>query len=172
VEGEVLISDYQLPLTSNFVLGGEQMALSPEDLGKAGQALKISYLVPATTALGINHAVPVGALAGVRELRLRARSEHAVTFIMALQENSKQQAGEDVTEQPNYSAVVTLDAGAPWRDVVVPVSSFALNEGAVDPDGELNMAHVDGIMLLDISVMQGGQDHQNTLWLQSFVGQK
>jgi hypothetical protein len=172
VAGQALISNYELPLLGVFQIGGEQIAMSTEDLGKAGSALKVSYLIPAGTIMGISHALAPGALAEVRSVRLRMRSEHAETLILALQEDQPEQAGQEPMEQANYSATISLDAGAPYRDFDLPVSSFALQEGAVDPDGKLNMGEVTGVMLLDASAMQGAQDHQNTLWLQSLTGLK
>jgi hypothetical protein len=172
VEGQVLINDYQLPLTRIFTIGGEQTTASLEDLGEAGHALKLSYTIPAGTIMGVSHALATGALAEVRSLRLRARSEQAETFIVALQEDQPEQAGQEPMEQANYSAMVSLDAGAPYKDIDLPISSFALQQNAVDPDGRLDMSKVNGVMLLDASAMQGAQDHQNTLWLQSLVGLK
>jgi hypothetical protein len=119
-------------------------------------ALKVSYSI---TKGGLAAALlPVqDGLAGVKSLDFWVKADQSEPMIVMLQEKD---AGR-------YTSIFTAPANR-WQHVQIPVSEFALSDGANDPkdaDGKLDLDQVTRLVLIDASGLTQGAEADARVWI-------
>lgn len=164
-EGVVPIADYEPPLKGIVFLGGRNLVVGHEEMDDATKALKIDYAIPARTLLALVHRVRSGSLADVKSFRFRVKSNGQATLLVGLEERR----GPGDENKTSYNAIVTVQPGAAWQTITVPISDFKMDQNNVDPNGKLDLEMVDTLMIGDVSAMGEEQEISNTLWLDELV---
>ena len=166
--GVVLIADYEPPIDCAIFVGGKHVVVSEEEAKNGGKALKIDYTLPAQTLMVVMHQVRSRTLESINAIQFRVKSSsEALLFVMVEEIRG---TGDD--DKTGYQTMVSVSPSEAWETITIPLSDFAVDQNAVDPNGQLDPELVGSIGLADGSAVLEGKDTTNTLWLDDLVGLK
>ncbi|HEY3396876.1 MAG TPA: hypothetical protein VGM19_04375 [Armatimonadota bacterium] len=139
-----------------LVLGGEDWQIAREEAaGARPAAYRLSYALPAGTALVAFKPLPAGLLADAKGLHLSIRTDRKLAFVVGVEEQGK----------ARYMHQVTLEPGAVATELALPWSEFQLDPATPDADGQLDPGQLTIFSLADLSALASADSLKTTLWL-------
>jgi len=156
IEGEVLITDYSLPLHNIVLIGGLNLSVERKAFDEESSFLSMSYELPAQTLMVMSHMVKPGSLCNASSLRLSLHTEPQMAIMVGVEENLRDPATGEETKT-SYNTIKQISASKDWQEVVISFADLQLEDEGVDMDGMLTPGLISTVTIGDMTAMMLGQ---------------
>lgn len=152
--GDVQLTPFTRPQIDWLAIGDMSVQKVTEK-PLSGPSMKATYTQKKMKVFGFIRQIPTGAFSNTKQLGVAIASKRPTTLMVQLETKTG----------VKYKSLIEVGGDSQLKEYTLPFAEFTIADDSTDKNAPLDLKQIGKVIVIDVSGLTIGEDHENTLWI-------